>query len=85
MINISSMNSANHQVNYQFLYALGVDAYHVHPRLRQLQNVSQASYYGSTGKLSMDESGRFIREQVWAKFERGRAVPVVTFSQEGEY
>ena len=79
-----AINAHSSTINYQFLYALGVDAYHVHPRLRQLQSVAQASYYGSTGKLSMDKSGRFVREQVWAVFERGKAVPVVTFSQEGE-
>ncbi len=71
-------NSEN--TNYQFLYALGVDAYHIHPRLRQLKEVKQAHYYGSTGTLHLDESQRIRREQIWAKFTRGKAIPVTTFT-----
>ncbi len=71
-------NSEN--TNYQFLYALGVDAYHIHPRLRQLKEVKQAHYYGSTGTLHLDESQRIRREQIWAKFSRGKAIPVTTFT-----
>ncbi len=67
--------------NYQFLYALGVDAYHIHPRLRQLKEVKQAHFYGSTGTLHLDESQKIRREQIWAKFSRGRAIPVTTFTQ----
>lgn len=70
--------------NYQFLYALGVDAFHIHPRLRQLLEVKQAKYYGSTGTLQLDEQQRIRREQVWAKFKRGRAIPMATFSNESD-
>lgn len=70
--------------NYQFLYALGVDAYHIHPRLRQLLEVKQAHFYGTTGKLSVDEKQKIRREQIWAKFEKGTAVSVATFSTEDD-
>jgi len=70
--------------NYQFLYALGVDAYHIHPRLRQLMEVKQAHFYGTTGKLSLDGQQKIRREQIWAKFINGTAVPVATFSAEND-
>ncbi len=70
--------------NYQFLYALGVDAYHIHPRLRQLKEVKQAHFYGTTGKLHLDSQQKIKREQIWAKFVRGTAVPMATFSSEND-
>ncbi|MFL0810799.1 MAG: penicillin-binding protein activator [Agarilytica sp.] len=70
--------------NYQFLYALGVDAFHIHPRLRQLLEVKQAKYYGTTGTLQLDDKQRIRREQVWAKFKNGRALPMTTFTNEDD-
>lgn len=74
----------NRGANYQSLYALGVDAYHIHPRLRQLLEVKQAHFYGTTGKLSVDEKQKIKREQIWAMFENGSAVSVATFSSEDD-
>lgn len=67
---------------YQPLYALGVDAYHLYPRLRQLASVKQAHFYGSTGNLSLDEQQRIVRHQVWAEFIRGNAHLVPAVSQD---
>ncbi len=64
----------NRAAAYQRLYAFGVDAYHLFPRLQQLVNVTQAHFYGATGALSMDEHRRIVREQYWAQFVKGRAV-----------
>ncbi len=71
--------------NYQFLYALGVDAYHIHPRLRQLKEVKQAHFYGSTGTLQLDENQKLRREQIWAKFKNGRAVPVTRTAEKKNF
>ncbi len=69
---------ANGASSYQPLYALGVDAFQLYPRLRQLVQVRNAHYYGNTGKLSLDDQQRVIREQTWAQFIRGRAYPMPT-------
>ena len=60
----------------QSLYALGVDAYHIYPRLKQLQEISQAHFYGSTGRLNVNSKNVIVREQVWAEVVRGQAVPL---------
>jgi len=62
--------------NYQSLYALGVDAYHLHPRLKQLELIKQAQFYGSTGKLRLDEKRKIHREQAWAQFAGGKVFPL---------
>ncbi len=76
--------SAVDNANYQFLYALGVDAYHIHPRLRQLKEVKQAHFYGTTGNLHLDDQQRIRREQIWAKFSGGRATPIVRLIDEND-
>lgn len=63
--------------NFQPLYALGVDCFHLYPRLKQLESVRQAHFYGQTGKLSLNESKQFVRQQIWAEFRRGRAQRLV--------
>lgn len=64
--------------SYQRFYALGVDAYHLYPRLRQLAQVHQAHFYGATGTLRIDKQRRVVREQTWAQFIRGRAYAMPT-------
>lgn len=64
------------QASYQALYALGVDAYHLYPRLKQLKKISQARFYGATGKLSVDKNNIIQREQSWAKIVNGRAIQI---------
>lgn len=65
---------------YSRMHALGVDAYHLHPRLRQLEQVSQARVYGATGVLQMLSDGRIEREQMWVEFRQGIAQPLPTIA-----
>ena len=69
---------------FQSLYAMGVDAYHVHPRLEQLRKISQASYYGSTGKLRVGKDNRIEREQSWAEIVGGKAQELKTLASSNE-
>lgn len=73
---------ANDSPAFQRLYALGVDAFHLHPRLRQLATVNQSHFYGTTGTLSLDQKRRVVREQTWAQFINGQAYAMPTVSQE---
>ncbi|GLS26386.1 penicillin-binding protein activator [Marinibactrum halimedae] len=79
-------NHIHPQPGYQKLYAMGVDAYHIYPRLEQLQRVSQARYYGATGELRLLENGRVEREQAWAVMSNGEAqlIPTVTLTEREE-
>ena len=58
---------------YQQLYAFGVDVFHLYPRLRQLEEVEQARFYGTTGTLSLNLDRRVVRQQAWAQFVNGQA------------
>ena len=64
---------ANNSANLQPLYALGVDSFHLYPRLKQLETIKQAHFYGKTGQLRLDEQRVIRRKQVWARFSRGVA------------
>lgn len=55
------------------LYALGVDAFHLYPRLGQIKVLKYSSIQGETGSLAMDEYGQIIRTLPFAKFENGLA------------
>jgi outer membrane PBP1 activator LpoA protein len=61
-------NRADH---YQRLFALGIDAYRVLPRLNTLGLQSTADFNGMTGNLSLDESRRLHRRLECAIFKRG--------------
>jgi outer membrane PBP1 activator LpoA protein len=60
----------------QPLYAMGVDCFHLYPRLKQLEAVKQANFYGHTGQLQLDEQHQFRRQQIWAEFTNGRPRPL---------
>ena len=62
----------------QRLYALGVDAFYLYPRLQQLGAADRANFWGQTGVLSLNELGQFNRKQQWAKFRRGKVQALVT-------
>lgn len=64
--------------NYGRLYALGVDAYHLYPRLTQLQSVPNTRFYGATGALRLLPDQRIRREQMWAQIRGGRAIVMPT-------
>lgn len=57
---------------YSRLYALGVDAYRVLPRLPQLQRYPSSKLYGSTGELMLDTNQRIRRSGVCARFAAGK-------------
>lgn len=65
-------NYAGTNANFQPLYAFGLDIYYLFPRLRQLESVRSAQFYGHTGTLSMNDNGEIQRKQTWAKFSGGR-------------
>lgn len=67
---------AENSPNLQPLYALGVDIFHLYPRLKQLENIEQAKFYGQTGKLNLNQDQQIQRQQVWAEFKNGRARPL---------
>lgn len=66
------------------LYALGVDAFRVSDRLPLLTRGGTNQLLGSTGILSVDESGRFVRELAWGVVSQGKvvALPLVFGSDE---
>lgn len=61
---------------YNHLYALGVDAYRLYPRLKQLHQVPEARLYGTTGALRLTANRKVEREQMWAQIRGGRARPL---------
>jgi outer membrane PBP1 activator LpoA protein len=63
---------ADNSPTLQPLYAMGVDSFHLYPRLKQLEAVRQANFYGHTGTLQLNEQNQFQRRQVWAEFKSGR-------------
>ena len=58
------------------LYALGADAFRLYPRLPMLRQFPEQQVYGLTGALSLTADGRIVREQIWAKIDRGAPVPI---------
>lgn len=60
----------------QHFYAMGVDAYHIYPRLEQLKRMQQAQFYGQTGKLKVTQGNVISREQTWAEVRNGMAVEI---------
>jgi outer membrane PBP1 activator LpoA protein len=53
-------------------YALGLDAYRLYPRLRQLKELPHQKLFGTTGRLTIDQSNIIRRELIWATFRDGR-------------
>lgn len=54
------------------LFAMGADAYQIGQRLRQLQQIENASIDGQTGKLTLNEQNRIVRELSIATITKGR-------------
>jgi hypothetical protein len=61
------------------IFALGVDAYNVLPRLKQLRDLPNSAFFGGTGRLTMKEQ-TLIRELMWGQYTKGKvaALPMVT-------
>jgi hypothetical protein len=62
---------------YTRLFALGVDAYRLFPRLEQLQAFTDSRVHGVTGLLKINPQGRIQVQSSWGQFVRGqvRAAP----------
>ncbi|ROL63223.1 hypothetical protein BK634_30765 [Pseudomonas chlororaphis] len=54
------------------LYALGIDAYRLAPRIGQLKALPDSRVEGVTGSLSMSPSRRVERQLPWAQFVSGQ-------------
>lgn len=67
---------------YRRLHAMGADAYHLYPRLPQLQKLPHTRVLGATGSLTLNREGRVEREPIWAEFDDGIARPVSSRSIE---
>lgn len=61
-------------------YALGVDAYQLYPRLKQLKALRNSKIHGVTGVLRLNEDNVLTRELMWGRFENGRVtiMPAIT-------
>jgi len=54
------------------LYAMGVDAYRLAPRLSQLKTLPDSRIDGLSGSLGMTQSQRVVRQLPWAQFVSGQ-------------
>ena len=70
---------------YQRLYALGVDAFHIYPRLRQLDSIEKSKFYGTTGTLNIGEQRKIQRKQTWAQFIQGKAKEASNLTSNQDY
>lgn len=52
-------------------YALGIDAYRIHPYLKQLSAIPGTEISGETGTLSLNQIGQVKRTLVWARYKDG--------------
>ncbi len=60
-----------HTGSLQRLVALGLDAYHLVPRLKLLDRYINDRFQGETGSLHVDPNNRIRRHLVWARFRNG--------------
>ncbi|MHA6137499.1 penicillin-binding protein activator [Pseudomonas mohnii] len=54
------------------LYAMGVDAYRLAPRLGQLKALPESRVEGQSGSLGMTQNQRVVRQLPWAQFVNGQ-------------
>jgi len=57
---------------YKRLYAFGIDAYRLIPRIAELILQPSKQYEGKTGYIKLDEEGRVHRRLIWARFVDGK-------------
>ncbi|RKZ48887.1 MAG: hypothetical protein DRQ58_03425 [Gammaproteobacteria bacterium] len=60
------------QAAYKRLYAFGIDAYRLIPKLAELSLQPTQQYEGKTGYIKIDEQGRVQRRLIWAQFLDGK-------------
>lgn len=56
---------------YSRLYALGLDAYHIIPYLKLLQEYPYERFSGLTGSISLNDRNQIHRELTWGVFRKG--------------
>ena len=56
-------------------YALGVDAFRLHPRLEQMKRLPTERIFGETGILQLDSRNVVNRKLAWAQFDDGEVIP----------
>ena len=56
-------------------FALGVDAYRLYARLRQLESIPGERVHGRTGTLRLTQERIVQRELMWAQFREGQVMP----------
>ena len=72
--------------NYSFspldrLYALGLESYHLLPRLSALREDSWQQYNGEAFRASIEANGNVIRHLDWATFDQGHIKRLPRFNQ----
>lgn len=66
---------------YQRMFALGVDSYQLHPRIRQLEAIASSRVYGQTGTLKLNSMRQIEREMLYSQIKNGRATIIPTADQ----
>jgi uncharacterized protein len=56
------------------LYAMGIDAYNLAPRLGQLKSLPDSRIDGLTGQLSLNSAQRIERLLPWAEIQGGQVL-----------
>jgi len=59
---------------YTRLFAIGVDAYRLFPRLEELQLFANSRVNGVTGVLQMNSLGRIVTQSSWGRFRAGKVL-----------
>ncbi|MFC3681111.1 penicillin-binding protein activator [Bacterioplanoides pacificum] len=62
----------NGQGGYARLYAMGVDAFRLLPRLKQLEAFPNSQVFGATGALTLDNQRRIHRKTQCTRFSNGQ-------------
>ena len=71
---------------FRHLFALGADAYQLLQWVGIMHTLNDATFTGHTGTLTVPTNNRIRREQAWAKFRNGKALPDPGFSgHPGDY
>jgi outer membrane PBP1 activator LpoA protein len=81
-LHTSISNNIKFSDQHQRLYALGIDSYQLHPRLRQLLEIPNSRVYGQTGTLKLNAQRQVERQMLFAKIKNSKAetVPIAAHS-----
>lgn len=68
----------NGEGNYSRLYAMGVDAFKLVTRVKQLEAFPDSRIYGATGVMTLDQQRRILRQTECTQFNGGTPVQLAT-------